>query len=43
MILIRRVIVLKGLGTEVKVVIRGEMKVIRRNGGQKVTHLRKVG
>lgn len=43
MILIRRVIVLKGLGTEVKVVIRGEMKVIRRNGGQKVIHLRKVG
>lgn len=41
--IIRRVRVLKGVVTEVRVVIREEMKAIRRNGGQKVTHLRKVG
>jgi len=41
--IIRRVRVLKGVVTEVRVVIREEMKVIRRNGGQKVIHLRKVG
>ena len=43
MIIIRRVMVLKGEDTEVKVVVGGEMRMIRRSGGQKVTRHRKVG
>ena len=35
--------VLKGEDTEVKVVVGGEMRMIRRSGGQKVTRHRKVG